>query len=49
VTQGVTLEEAANNLREIVALALDGENLAELGLAPRPIIMAVLEFGVTDV
>lgn len=36
VTQGETLDETVANLREAVALHLDGEDLAELGLAAEP-------------
>jgi predicted RNase H-like HicB family nuclease len=36
VTQGRTLDETMRNLREAVALHLDGEDLAEFGLAPNP-------------
>jgi predicted RNase H-like HicB family nuclease len=43
VTQGGTLDEAVANLREVVALALEGEDLAELGLAPNPVLVASLE------
>jgi predicted RNase H-like HicB family nuclease len=34
VTQGETLDVVTRNLREAVELHLDGENLADLGLAP---------------
>jgi predicted RNase H-like HicB family nuclease len=43
VTQGATLDEVASNLREVIALALDGEDLATLGLAPSPVIIATFE------
>ncbi len=43
VTQGKTLDEVAANLREVIALALDGEDLEELGLAPSPVIIVTLE------
>lgn len=36
VTQGVTLDEVVNNLKEALALHLEGENLAEFGFAPQP-------------
>ena len=36
VTQGKTIDEVANNLREALAVHLEGENLEELGLAPQP-------------
>jgi predicted RNase H-like HicB family nuclease len=43
VTQGKTLDELATNIREAVALHLEGEDLAELGLAADPTIVATLE------
>ena len=36
VTQGVTMDETLANLEEAVALRLEGEDLAEMGLAPNP-------------
>jgi len=36
VTQGRTIDEVANNLREALAVHLEGENLAELGFAREP-------------
>jgi predicted RNase H-like HicB family nuclease len=36
VTQGRTLDETVANLREAVALHLEGEDPAEFGLAPDP-------------
>mgnify|MGYP000066491977 CR=1 FL=1 len=43
VTQGVTIDETMENLREAVALHLEGEDLAALGLAPDPIILVSME------
>ena len=43
VTQGRTLDEALENLQEAVALHLEGEDLAELGLAPDPTILITME------
>jgi predicted RNase H-like HicB family nuclease len=43
VTQGATLDEVSANLREAVALHLEGENLAELGLAGTPSIIVTFE------
>ncbi len=43
VTQGKTLNEVMTNLQEAVALHLEGENLAELGLAPNPTILVTME------
>jgi len=43
VTQGDTLDEAMANLREAIALALEGEDLSEHGLVPDPTILVTLE------
>ena len=43
VTQGRTLDEVAHNLREAVELHLEGENLAQLGLAASPSILVTFE------
>jgi predicted RNase H-like HicB family nuclease len=43
VTQEATLDEVSANLREAVALHLQDENLAELGLAASPSIIVTLE------
>jgi len=43
VTQGATLDDVAANLREVVALALEGEQLEQLGFASSPVIVATLE------
>ena len=43
VTQGATLDEVVANLREAVVLALAGEDLAELGLAPSPVLLVTFE------
>ena len=43
VTQGQTLAEVLSNLQEAVALHLEGEDLAELGLAPHPTILVTME------
>ncbi len=43
VTEGETLDVVARNLREVVALALEGEDLAQLGLAPSPVIVVTFE------
>jgi len=43
VTQGATLDEVSANLREAGALHLEGENLAELGLAASPSIIVTFE------
>lgn len=43
VTQGETLDEVTANLREAVALHLEGEDLATLGFAAEPTIIVTLE------
>jgi predicted RNase H-like HicB family nuclease len=43
VTQGRTLDEVARNLQEAVALHLDGEDLAALGLAASPTVVVTME------
>ena len=43
VTQGATLDETVANLHEAVALHLEGEDLAALGLAPNPTIVVTME------
>ena len=43
VTQGATLDEVAENLREAVALALEDADTASLGLVPAPIIVVTFE------
>ena len=43
VTDAETLDALAQNIRDAVALHLEGENLAELGLSPDPTILATME------
>ena len=43
VTQAPTLDELARNIQEAVALHLEGEDLAELGFAANPTILASFE------
>jgi len=43
VTQGETLDEVTQNLKEAVELHLAGEDLAEMGLAPNPTIVVTME------
>jgi len=43
VTQGKTLDDTINNLKEAVELHLEGENLAELGLASNPTLIVTME------
>jgi predicted RNase H-like HicB family nuclease len=47
VTQGETLDEVIANLRDAVALHLEGEDLAVLGLAGEPTIIVTLELAPT--
>jgi predicted RNase H-like HicB family nuclease len=43
VTQAATLDELALNIREAIALHLEGEDLAALGLCSNPTILATME------
>ena len=43
VTQGQTLDETVQNLREAILLHLEGEDMAALGLASHPPVMVSLE------
>ena len=43
VTEAPTLDELAANIREAIALHLAGEDLAELGLASDPTVLATME------
>lgn len=43
VTQGRTLDEVTDNLRQAVELHLADEDLEALGLAPNPTIIVTLE------
>lgn len=43
VTQAPTLDQLAVNIREAISLHLEGEDLAELGLAEDPTILATME------
>jgi len=43
VTQGQTLDETVQNLREAILLHLEGEDMAALGFAPHPPVMVSLE------
>lgn len=44
VTQGKTLDELSRNLEEAINLQLEGENLADFGLAENPSVLASFEF-----
>ena len=43
VSQGKTLDEVTKNIQEAIELHLEGENLAELGFAPEPSVLASFE------
>lgn len=43
VTQGKTLDETIANLKEAVALHLEGEDLYEFGLASNPTLLVTIE------
>jgi len=43
VTEAPTLDQLAANIREAIALHLEGEDLAELGFANDPTVVATLE------
>ena len=43
VTQGETLDEVTRHLQEAVALHLEDENLAELGLTEHPTLLVTME------
>lgn len=43
VTQGQTLDETVQSLREALQVHLEGEALAEMGLVPDPPLMVTME------
>ena len=43
VTQAETLDELAVNIREAIGLHLEGEDLAAMGIAANPTILAPME------
>jgi predicted RNase H-like HicB family nuclease len=43
VTEGETLDETVANVREAIALHLEGEDLSELGFCDDPTIVATME------
>ena len=43
VTQGKTLDELAENLKEAIALQLEGENPADFDLIEKPSVLASFE------
>lgn len=47
VTQGKTIDEVINNLKEAIELHLENEELAELDVAPNPSVLVNLELDLT--
>ncbi len=47
VTQGKTLDELAENLKEAIALQLEDENPADFGLVDQPSVLASFELETT--
>jgi len=43
VTQGASLDETVANLHEAVQLHLEGEDVAEMGLAANPTVVITME------
>jgi len=43
ITQAPTLDELTKNIGEALELQLEGENLAELGLVPKPSVLVNFE------
>jgi len=43
VTQGKTLDELTENLKEAIALQLEGENPADFDLVENPLVLASFE------
>ena len=43
VTQGETLDETVANLRDAIALHVEGEDMEELGLVPHPPVLVSFE------
>ena len=43
VTQALSLDELAVNIREAIGLHLEGEDLAAMGIANNPTILATME------
>jgi len=46
VTQGDTVNEVSANICEAIGLHLEGENPAGLGLAEKPLVVAIMDSGV---
>lgn len=47
VTQAKTLDELAKNLKEAIALQLEGEDPADFDLEPNPAVIATFELDTT--
>jgi len=45
ITQGKTLDELAENIKEAVNLQLEGENLADFDLESKPSVLVNFELG----
>ncbi len=43
VTQGLTIDETLTNLREAIALHLEGEDLSTYGLSENPTVIVTME------
>lgn len=43
VTQGITLDETVQNLREAIQLHLEGEDMTGLGLVQNPPLLVTME------
>ncbi len=43
ITQGQTLDQVVSNLKEAIALHLEGEDLTEFGLVAQPTILITFE------
>lgn len=43
VTQGATIDETVQNLKEAVSLHLEGENVSEFGLREQPTLVITME------
>ncbi len=44
VTQGKSLDELAHNIQEAVSLAVEGEDLEEMGYIDNPSVLVSIEF-----
>jgi predicted RNase H-like HicB family nuclease len=47
VTQGRTIQEAMEDLREAVGLFIEGEDLGQYGLAPDPSLLVTVEIKIS--